>query len=271
MNTKLPSAVISALPSEYRVKRTIVPIEEQVQFLDFCITKLGITANELVNELEELGIRDLAVRNRYAEILEELGKNSLLNNTKGNFGEAQAEWFLSEREQYLVIRAGWEQDPFERKTGIDIVGIDPAGRYLSYIESKAPVTSSSFPSMLHKLVDEQLPLKRLRKQFGSKFSKGGFTPVLKSLQNKLFAGTLEGWTQADLAQLNSDRFERVGVIVHGGAATDKLEGKLYALHEEELGSEGKHPTYLLAIEVAGIEDLVQRWAMIAKFAVESGL
>lgn len=269
MLSKIPAEKEILLPPEYRAIRVIIPNEDKASFLDFCQRKLGISQSDLTTELEALGIQDKGIHTKYASILDDLKNEARLNNAKGNFGEAKTVWYLSKYEGYFIVQAGWENDPFERATGVDVVGLDKSRQYLAYIESKAAFTADSFTSMLYKLVNEQLKLERLNKRFGGTFSKSAFAPILKGLQNRISEGAIVELTMEDLKNISRERFQRVGVIIHPGASTHHFESRLRDLHKEDEVGLG-HPTILLSLQLEEIEGWLQEWASLAAFAIQSG-
>jgi hypothetical protein len=269
MHSKLPVEQEFQLPKEYRAIRVVIPNDEKASFLRFCQNKLGISQDDLTKELEALGIQDQGIHANYATILGDLKNESRLNNAKGNFGEAKTVWYLSKYEGYFIVQAGWENDPFERATGVDVVGLDKSRQYLSYIESKAAFTPASFAATLRMLVNEQLKLERLNKRFGGNFSKSAFAPILKGLQNRISEGTMVELTMEDLKNVSRERFQRVGVIIHPGASTNHFESRLRDLHgEDKIGL--LHPTILLSLQLEDIEGWLQEWASLAAFAIQSG-
>jgi len=264
------------LPDDYTYTHHEFDTNDFFKFQEYHREVSGISLAAYEGALKELGIDKKNVRKKITQLKKKIKKVGALENSKGNFGESQASYYLERQEDFLIIEFGWAKSPFKGETSVDLYGVDPTRTFCVYIEAKAALKSSSVASLVSDLIQKQLRLKRI--MAWSDIGETSIQAISKSYQNRIERNS-SGQEHPDkvLDSLFKNRILRIGVLVHKKSEHHDYSENLRYLRIDE--SEWKEqnpdfrdvesfPTRVIDLKNSKIDEHFGNWLLSADIIVK---
>jgi len=261
------------LPDAYSIDYFDFTAERWQQYEEYHASKLAIKIEDIQSAMKDIGVDSEAIERKILELRKQLEKIGASNSAKGNFGEAQSAYYLETKKNHIIIPIGWAEEPFTGHTSIDLYGIDGTRQFITYIESKAAITNSSYSGLIRGLVENQLRLERIMV-----FTQTGNTSIVaisKALQSRLISDPDFSLRKEELESICNNSFMRIGVILHSKKRKNDHSENLRQLYQNErewksTSPDGKNyecvPTMIIDLKNPNIKKWYEKWILLADLA-----
>jgi len=261
------------LPDAYSIDYFDFTTEKWQHYEEYHASKLEIKIEDLQSAMEDIGVDNEAIERKISELKEQLKKIGASRNAKGNFGEAQSAYYLEKKKNHIILPIGWADEPFTGHTSIDLYGIDDTRQFITYIESKAAIKSTSYSGLIRDLVENQLILERIMP-----FTQIGNTSIeaiSKALQSRLISDPEFSLNKEELESICNNPFMRIGVILHNRIRKNEHSRNLRQLYQDQVEWLNRSPrdrkyecipTMIIDLKNPNIKEWYEKWILLADLA-----
>ncbi|BBL68066.1 hypothetical protein [Methanoculleus chikugoensis] len=270
---RIPTTPVEILPDAYSADFFDFTEEKWEEYEEYHASKLAIKIEDLQSAMKEIGVDDITIDKRITELKADLEKIGASTDAKGNFGEAQSAYYLEKKKGYVILPIGWAEEPFKGHGLIDLYGLDGTRQFITYIECKAAVTSSSYSGLINDLVENQLRLKRIMPQ--TRIGDTSIAAISKALQSRLISDPDFSIRKEELESISDNPIMRIGVILHSKKRKNDYSGSLKHLYRDEMEwrsttLDGRKyeciPTRIIDLKNPSVKEWYEKWVFLADLA-----